>query len=293
MPLWAGLMRRAHRTSLITEGVAVRIRMICVCKRLFGSDTPPEMLIVGIGALGCYEWSAMPTQWTFRFGTKVDLTGLSRFDVLRAVACGFFGETDGQHDAAWKSFAVRQLGPAEACVGVRLTWLCDATGPEPVVPRQLRLGATTVEVAEATITRPSLAGSAVSQGRRVRLNFTEPTVFRFHGRDLPLPDPYLVYSSLARRLSRCCGVAVDEDAARALSRAVVLYAHDIHTQGFNWHGTTSAGFVGTVTFGLPRAASEAMRGLFATLNGLAVLAGVGHGTTHGLGAVEPATVVSR
>jgi hypothetical protein len=235
----------------------------------------------------------MLTQWTFRFRAEVDLTGLSRFDVLRAVACGFFGETDGQHDAAWKSFAVRQLGPAEACVGVRLTWLCDATGPEPVVPRQLRLGATTVEVAEATITRPSLAGSAVSQGRRVRLNFTEPTVFRFHGRDLPLPDPYLVYSSLARRLSRCCGVAVDEDAARALSRAVVLYAHDIHTQGFNWHGTTSAGFVGTVTFGLPRAASEAMRGLFATLNGLAVLAGVGHGTTHGLGAVEPATVVSR
>ena len=69
-------------------------------------------------------------------------------------------------------------------------------------------------------------------------------------------------------------------------RTALLYAHDIHTEPYVWHGARSAGFIGTVSLGLPRSASPGAYRLFATLNGFALIAGLGHGTTHGLGAVD-------
>jgi CRISPR/Cas system endoribonuclease Cas6 (RAMP superfamily) len=56
-----------------------------------------------------------------------------------------------------------------------------------------------------------------------------------------------------------------------------------------WHGQRTAGFVGTVVFGLSAKASAQTGRLFATLSRFAGYAGLGHGTTHGLGAVNVAT----
>jgi CRISPR/Cas system endoribonuclease Cas6 (RAMP superfamily) len=120
----------------------------------------------------------------------------------------------------------------------------------------------------------------------VRYRTLSPVKIRHHSRDYPLPDPYLTYTGLIRRYRILRPDLVDEDSAVELPRDVVVYSHDIRTQPFTWHGDRSAGYVGRVTFGVTQKCSPPARTLFAVLNNFATIAGLGHGTTHGLGAVE-------
>ncbi|KXK58999.1 hypothetical protein AWW66_26580 [Micromonospora rosaria] len=215
----------------------------------------------------------------------MDLGAQPYHDHLHALACRIFEGPNEAHHADDKPFTARLLGPAATCLGVTLTWLPDTPPPVTVLPEQLRLGSRKYDVTGAQMRRTPLEHLAdVTPGRRVRLAVTTPAKFRQHGRDYPLPDPYLIYSTLARRFRSAGGQATDDD-VRDLSRSALLYAHDIHTEAYQWHNTTTAGFVGTISLGLPRTASPTVTRLFATLNGFATLAGIGHGTTHGLGAV--------
>ncbi|RKN33828.1 CRISPR system precrRNA processing endoribonuclease RAMP protein Cas6 [Micromonospora musae] len=228
----------------------------------------------------------MPTQWTINLATPVDLSAQPYHDHLHAFACGFFQEGDEAHHADDKPFTARLQGPPDKCAGVILSWLPDTPPPATGIPQRLRFGAHWCEVTEARIQRIPLERLTDSvPARRVRLMVTTPAKFRQHGRDYPLPDPYLIYSTLARRFRSAGGQATDDD-VRELSRTALLYAHNIHTEPYTWHGARSAGFLGTISLGLPRTAPPGVSRLFATLNGFMVIAGLGHGTTHGLGSTE-------
>ncbi|WP_204293226.1 CRISPR system precrRNA processing endoribonuclease RAMP protein Cas6 [Micromonospora gifhornensis] len=216
----------------------------------------------------------------------VDLSEQPHHDHLHALACQIFEDAGGAHHADDKPFTARLLGPPDKCAGVVLTWLPDTPPPVAAPPERLRFGARWCEVTGAQMRRIPLDRLAErTPGRRVRLAVVTPAKFRQHGRDYPLPDPYLIYSTLARRFRSAGGQAADDD-VRELSRSALLYAHDIHTEPYRWHGTTSAGFIGTITLGLPRAATPSACRLFASFNGFALIAGLGHGTTHGLGAID-------
>ncbi|GGM66662.1 hypothetical protein GCM10011608_59980 [Micromonospora sonchi] len=218
--------------------------------------------------------------------TPIDLGVQPYHDHLHALACQIFEDASEAHHADDKPFTARLLGPPDKCVGVVLNWLPDTSPPVAALPERLRFGAHWCEVTGAQMRRIPLDRLAdTAQGRRVRLAVVTPAKFRQHGRDYPLPDPYLIYSTLARRFRSAGGQAADDD-VRDLSRSALLYAHDIHTEKYRWHGTTSAGFIGTIALGLPRTATPSASRLFAILNGFAVIAGLGHGTTHGLGAVD-------
>jgi CRISPR-associated endoribonuclease Cas6 len=224
----------------------------------------------------------MPTQWTLELAEAGAVAGAHRYDVLHGVACAFFEQDSSDHDAGLKPFTVRlDLGTR-----LTLTWLPDDPPPPAVIPTRLRLGSAQVEVTGFRMHKAALDTIGANlAGGRVRFRTSSPVKFRHHGRDYPLPDPHLTFAGLARRWQRLHPVA-DDQSIRELVNAVVVYRHNIHTESFVWHGQPSAGFVGTVTFGLPHTCSPDLRGLFATLCGFAAFAGLGHGTTHGLGAVD-------
>lgn len=227
----------------------------------------------------------MPTQWTLDLAGSVDLSRSSQPDILHAVCCAFFGERDQDHALADKPFSTRSVGQQQAITALAMTWLPDTTPPTVNVPAQIRLGNATraVNGMRRRVTPADRLGQHLN-GRRIRFTVSTPAHLRHHGRDYPLPDPYLIYTSLARRHSTAFPKIDIAEQARDLARAVVVYEHDIHTESFTWHGTRGAGFVGAVTFGIPAASNAATRALFNTLNGFANFAGIGHGTTHGLGA---------
>jgi Uncharacterized conserved protein len=229
----------------------------------------------------------MPTQWTLDLALTTDLAEQYRYDVIHALACRFFEQPDADHEAEHKPFAAR-LGPASATGSVlTLAWLRDDPPPAAAVPTSLRLGPHHVEVtAFRTDKRPHARLGTQPHTGRIRYQTLSPTKFRHHGNDYLLPDPYLTYSGLVRRYRLVNPSAVSDELARDLPRSVIVHHHDIHTEPVTWHGHPTVGFVGTVTFGLSRTCSREGRQLFAKLNDFAAIAGIGHGTTHGLGAVE-------
>jgi hypothetical protein len=232
----------------------------------------------------------VPTQWTLNLAHSVDLRSAtdqaaSPHDVLHAVGCSFFSEADADHDADTKPFATHPVGPLHAIAGLTMTWLPDRL-PPAAIPTHTRLRGTTITItAMRHRSTPVARLGAELTGRRVRLAVTTPAHFRHHGRDYPLPDPYIMYTSLGRRLCAANPNTAAPEQLRELAQSVVVYTHDIHTEPFTWHGTRSAGFIGTVTVGIPIQTPPPIRRLFNTLNGFAAFAGIGHGTTHGLGAV--------
>jgi hypothetical protein len=229
----------------------------------------------------------MPTQWTIDLALTADVAGHYRYDALHAVACGFFEQSGSDHDSERKPFAVRLAEQSAVGATLALVWLPDEPPPATVTPTTLRLGPCHGEVTAFRVTKTLLAGLGCgATPGRVRLRALSPTKFRHHGRDYPLPDPHLTYHGLARRVSALSPGIIVDDVVRELTRSVVVYDHDIRTESFSWHGGRSAGFVGSVTFGIPRTCGPAVRRAFAVLNEFAAIAGVGHGTTHGLGAVR-------
>ncbi|MCX9189829.1 hypothetical protein C3Y87_00005, partial [Carbonactinospora thermoautotrophica] len=61
--------------------------------------------------------------------------------------------------------------------------------------------------------------------------------------------------------------------------------HALRPRPFTWHGRVSVGSTGTVTSHIPRHTPPPPAAAFTTLSLFAGLAGLGRGTTHGLGAV--------
>jgi len=233
----------------------------------------------------------VPTRWRVVLPPERDLPELATPDRLHAVACGLFETAGSGHADGDKPFAVRPLLPASGEVTgweLGLCWLAEQPPPRPMQEGMtvVRFGPRTVPVLASTVERVPLAALADSaRPERVRFDVLSPALFSRNGADYPLPDPRVVYASLARRLAG----AADPPQLRELADAVRLYRHDIHTEPVTWHGQRTAGFVGTVVFGLSAKASAQTARLYATLSRFAGYAGLGHGTTHGLGAVNVAT----
>lgn len=229
----------------------------------------------------------MPTQWTLDLALDTLVSDNYRYDVLHALACTFFEQSDADHDADNKPFTVRLAQPTPAGTRLTLAWLRDDPPPATVVPTALRLGPRHVDVIAFRADKTPLNTlGGTSTAHRIHFEVTSPTKFRHNGSDYPLPDPYLTYAGLARRLHVLSPNSVDVNLARSLARSIVIYRHDIHTEAFTWHGSPSAGFTGSVTFGIPTTSPLDSRRLFIKLTHFATIAGVGHGTTHGLGAVQ-------
>jgi CRISPR-associated endoribonuclease Cas6 len=227
----------------------------------------------------------MPTRWTLTLPADARLGVLATPDRLHGLACRAFESEDVDHTGGDKPFAVRPLRRQDAPVpgwALVLSWQRHGTPP---VPAQVRLGPVTVPVVATTTETATFAAIAGGDpAERVTLAVRSSATFSRNGSDYPLPDPAVMYMSLARRFTAAGWPVGDE--VRDLARAVRLYRHDIHTEPVSWHGQRTAGFVGSVTVGLSGHAPDGAARLFGALSRFAEYAGVGRGTTHGFGAVD-------
>jgi len=100
-----------------------------------------------------------------------------------------------------------------------------------------------------------------------------------------LADPYVMFSSLARRYrSHHPDAEFTDDIIRELGRSVMVTEHRIQTEWFSWHGRTDLGFTGRIGFRLAPRTDREIRRAYTALGHFADIAGIGRGTTHGLGA---------
>jgi CRISPR-associated endoribonuclease Cas6 len=233
----------------------------------------------------------MPTLWFVDLAEKPDIRHKSHFVALNAIVCGVFEHPESNHKAGEKPFAVRLATDAGADYGAaRLTlcWLDDSATPQIEIPNKLRFGHRQISVVtHGTQTIPYAIVESPRPQRRVRFQMISPTIFRHRDMDWPLPDPYVMFSSLGRRylaLRHGAGPITDETLIRELAGNVAIFEPEIRPSRFSWHDTTTGGFVGSCTYALKRDASPELARAFTTLCAFAHIAGVGHGTTHGLGA---------
>jgi hypothetical protein len=226
----------------------------------------------------------MPTRWRLTVPAEPDLAAQTSHDQLHGMACGFLGF----HSSGEAPFAVTPPTPTAGPVPgwtLAVTWLTDdlPAGPEQVT--EIRLGRHVLPVLDRAVeSLPHTTLDRLPLADRATLTVLTPAVFKHRGADYPLPDPAVTLASLARRHASVTDRYTPDDELQELTRGgTVIYHHQIHTQTFTYEGDTSAGFVGTVTLGLRRTVSVEARRLFTTLTAFAGLAGLGRGTTHGLG----------
>ncbi|KWX00142.1 hypothetical protein TH66_14610 [Carbonactinospora thermoautotrophica] len=232
----------------------------------------------------------MPTRWTIDLAEDPGDPLHTRYDAVHGIACALLEHPHSDHTATTKPFAARVTptpGGLAAGPRITLTWLTDPP-PAVTIPAALPVGPWRVPVVatgQEIIPYPALEAAPVAY--RVRFDVTSPAVFHHHGRDYPLPDPHITYTSLARRYLALRGATgtLTPEQARELAKTVTVRDHDIRTRPFTWHGRVSVGFTGTVTFHIPRDTPHPLAAAFTTLSLFAGLAGLGRGTTHGLGAV--------
>jgi CRISPR-associated endoribonuclease Cas6 len=232
----------------------------------------------------------MPRQWTLELAAEPERPIGWRFDVLHAIACAAFEQPGGGHDANEKAFAVR-TGPRGGR-RIVLTWLDDHTMPDVQLAGTVLVGEEKIPVADVHEITVGYDEIEAAQAR-TELGFavSTPALFRHNGHNYPLPDPYVTFASLARRYRAYRPQApLDDDRVRELGRAVTVARHRIKTERFSWHGRTDSGFTGEVAFQLAAGTGPEIRRAFTTLGAFAGIAGIGRGTTHGLGetTVSPA-----
>jgi hypothetical protein len=228
----------------------------------------------------------MPTLWMLDLDEKTDIRHKSHYDSLHGIACRIFEQPESNHTANDKAFAVR-LSPQAGEFGLsRLTfaWLDDATVPDPETPEKIQFGPHhIVVVSHQTRTVPYETLEALSPRTRIRFSMTSPTVFSHRETDLPLPDPYVTFASLTRRYAGLRQGPWSADVLRRLPSEVTVTEPEVRAQSFHWHGTRTGGFVGAATFQLRPRADKEVTAAFTTLSAFAAIAGLGRGTTHGLG----------
>ena len=98
----------------------------------------------------------------------------------------------GRPQRCWRSLRMRAR--------LELAWLPDTPPPATAVPTTLRLGPHQADISAFHVRKVPLASLGAGSGAsRVRYRTLNPVKYRHHGRDYPLPDPYLTYSGLLRR----------------------------------------------------------------------------------------------
>jgi CRISPR-associated endoribonuclease Cas6 len=231
----------------------------------------------------------MPRQWTLELAAEPERPMGWRFDVLHAIACSVFEQPDGRHDSNEKAFAVRTgLHSTRTIV---LTWLDDLNVPVAGPPELILVGDEKIPL--AGIQETAYGYDEIEAGPiTTELGFTvsTPALFKHHGHNYPLPDPYITFASLARRYRTYRPeTGPDDDLIRELGRTIMIVRHRIKTERFSWHGRTDSGFTGEVEFTLGAGAGRQAREAFGRLGTFAGIAGIGRGTTHGLGATTVRT----
>lgn len=219
-------------------------------------------------------------------------------DRLHGLACALLEGEGADHTAGAKPFTVwplRSTAPGRsglpAQLLLRLNWLPDTPVPANHQRRpELRLGGTTLQILrrhERAVPYAALAAAPASS--RVVLRFHTATYFSRNGRDFPLPDPILVFQSLARRWNAHCPEPLRIEAEltdRLLSELVVSAAQVETTAHAAAHRQERVGFVGQVEFALLRGTGDT-RATLAALAASAPYLGVGAQTTRGFGVVTP------
>jgi hypothetical protein len=231
----------------------------------------------------------MPKQWSLELAAAPQRPVRWRFDVLHAIACSVFEKPNSGHGANEKPFTVR-TGEHDTRTIV-LTWLDDRNVPIVRLPELIVVGDEKIPLAtiqESAYGYDEIEAASTTTG----LGFTvsTPALFKHHGYNYALPDPYVTFASLARRYRAYRPeTGPDDDLIRELGRTVMIVRHRIKTERFSWHGHTDFGFTGDVEFTLGATADHQTREAFGTLGAFAGVAGMGRGTTHGLGATTVTT----
>jgi CRISPR/Cas system endoribonuclease Cas6 (RAMP superfamily) len=209
-----------------------------------------------------------------------------RFDVLHAIACSVFERPGDTHDAGDKAFSVRAGHRT-----ITLAWLDTAAPQKILLPDEVLVGDERIRAAGVRETvRRYEAIEAHATVPELDFAVSTPTLFRHNGHNYPLPDPYVAFAGLARRYRTYRPNAdMGSEVVKELGRSVMVVRHRLKTEQFSWHGRTDSGFVGTFTFRLGPQASPHARKAFTTLGTFAAIAGLGRGTTHGLGATSVTT----
>jgi CRISPR-associated endoribonuclease Cas6 len=134
--------------------------------------------------------------------------------------------------------------------------------------------------------RHTLRGGRPPRG--VTLKFASPTVFRSHGRDVPLPQPRLVFGGYLRRWNAFAPVALPEEALRYAEECVILSRFRIRSHLVAFAGGrkgASVGFTGRVSFRFQVGDAYWTR-IMRLLAGYAFWAGTGYRTSAGLGQTQ-------
>jgi CRISPR-associated endoribonuclease Cas6 len=207
-------------------------------------------------------------------------------DQLHGLACALL-EGDGvDHDSGIKPFTVWPLRQDPDGQVLRLTLLGNDDQSGRPIPDRMRLGSQVFEVRQRRdlfVPFASLVGGPLI--RQARLSFETPTYFSRNGRDLPLPDPVLVFRSLLNKwnLHAPDHLDIGEAIARDLLDRVVVLDADVHTLSTEAaHRARRTGFVGTVGFSVGSCSDE-IAGAFTALVRAAEYLGVGAQTTRGFG----------
>lgn len=207
-------------------------------------------------------------------------------DQLHGLACSLLEGARADHQSAHKAFTVWPLRQSPTGQVLRLTLLGAGNQTGHPLTTRLRLGSQIFGVAERQdLYTPFEALFDTPPRSSVTLSFETPTYFSRNGRDLPLPDPVLVFGSLARRWNLYVPqhLRFDDDSVRALTKSIVLTDARIDVVAAKAaHRMHRAGFIGTASFEVIEKgrATEAILGV---LSNSAEYLGVGAQTTRGFG----------
>ncbi|MDT9692643.1 CRISPR system precrRNA processing endoribonuclease RAMP protein Cas6 [Streptomyces sp. P9(2023)] len=231
----------------------------------------------------------MPTTWHLHLRAERPVERQVTPAQLHGLACALLEGLGADHHGQTKPFSVTPLMQAPHAPGhalLTLGWLDDRTVP-PLQKRageQVRLGGQlfTIEDIHAQ-GAPYAALLALPRAERVSMDFLSVTHFTRKGRWIPLPDPELLYTGLARRWNAYAETPLPPPLITELRETVLLTAHDVKSAPVDIGQAHRIGFLGHATFTLPRTARPEVASAFTALSHFAELAGTGAQTTHGLG----------
>ncbi len=127
---------------------------------------------------------------------------------------------------------------------------------------------------------------ASTDERMITFEFKSPTVFERLNRQIPLPEPRLVWKSLADRWNDAFGATypISPEFVDAVENHLVVVCYHIHTQPFRQDSEiTLTGFVGQVTFRIIGPVSPEFIKITNLLADFALFSGIGKKTTRGMG----------
>lgn len=208
---------------------------------------------------------------------------------LHGWACHLLGETDEEHSAGDKPWALSPPRIHHGAIHIRLAWLDDSRRPalfgQGIQP-SIRFGPAVHPVLRASGREFRWADMVAEPWSEVELEFESPTWFSRNGRRYPFPDPVLMCRRLADRWQALAepDLLATEAVVRLLDQ-VQLVDLAGQTVGMLAGKAQRVGFVGRITLRVHRTDQLAGTAL-AGLARLAELSGVGAQTTYGAGSVR-------